>query len=562
MTMQEIIDGYTLVLKESCKANGLNYTGRLAALGNAIVSMFAEVHLKELSKMKSQAFLDTADEEHAIKHLGNLIKRMPPSYATGRVMFFGLVGAKIESGTEIRNELGISYATQSPAEIKKVIYAEKIISGDDTKIVLENTNTLPDFTCDIEWKPTSQYILTTNLYYISGDGGLVFFDTNMDEPINLVARDLANNIAGSKVTALIPNSCLVNPSAEATYDERELTVIRLENYGTIHVIVLEKPDDVLPNIEDSPEENTTCSNAILKWIRGLDRSAEGVSVVSSTDTDGTPILYFTEDDIAYFHEMKDLESITFAIKTSGSVNVMCNEFGADGNVAFNGYMQTIQQITGIDTIAKVAGTGITGGFEESLEEYKARGLEIMRNPYSGFSVYQIKKFITDQMSNIKYVWVKGADDVDVPKFFVYIYALNYSFSLSNEEEENIKTTILAIKPSDMGESFIEVKRPKIIPLTIKMVSIAPYTEDLIQEVKNNLISFFNNTDTFEKGIRKEDVYFVIKSSKIVGGIYPSSIITLQLLYTNDAGSEVEHDGSDEKGLFWKFGKLIIGEREI
>lgn len=598
MTVEEYISLYTSRIKEALRAKGIAYEGQVADICNALVSEFVEVHARSLSEIKKQMFINTADEEYAQKHLGNITKRKDPSQSKGQILFFGTVDTKIAKGTELVNQSGVVYETEEEATIKEKKYSLSIKEKNDREIILENTQELPDVFCDMTWKPEELYVTNppVSMFFSPGDdSGLVFFDYKIDIPLNLVAEvaeetDAAGNVttkgvAGSLVTAIFPIECQVGytvpvptdggdannpptvPESPTTFEE-QLTVTRIEDFGYFNVIVFRKPSTVIPDISGDKTSGPmrVSDSVVLKWQRELDRFEENVPMISRVEPDGSKILRVESEEVGYFHELKELSEVEFTVRSSDPVNVICKEFGEIGNVGFNGYLKTIRQITGVDVISMVIGGGIAGGYVETMPAYIERGLELRRNPYSGFSVYSIKRLLKDSVKSLKHVWIKGADNVDVEQFYTYIYALNSDFSLTTDEKEQIQDKILAIKPSDMVIEFIKIEEPTVRRVKVTVASIAPDTEDLRIEIKKNLESFFKDKDTFEKGVKREDVYFTIKEAKIGGSIYAEEVTGLTLSSVDASGEEKTYAGdvfeNDMKGVFWRFGSFFVGNEEV
>ena len=99
---------------------GGKYVGLVKAIGAGFASRLHEFSSK-LNFIEKQAFVESADKDYLYLHAGYLLPPKGAEVAEGFVVFFGVIGATVPAGTEIKDDNG-SYTTKSEGVVSRVSF--------------------------------------------------------------------------------------------------------------------------------------------------------------------------------------------------------------------------------------------------------------------------------------------------------------------------------------------------------------------------------------------------------------------------------------------------------
>lgn len=238
-------------------------------------------------------------------------------------------------------------------------------------------------------------------------------------------------------------------------------------------------------------------------------------------------------------ELVEGEDVTVTVDKSASVSVQANEAGTAGNRAFNDELKTKVTVDGINK--GVAVVSITGGADdEDVETYRNRVIKWQSNPQAPFNANGIKDHLLTEITNLKYVWVKGGE---LEEGQVKIFLLNKNDSLTGAESVLANELVSAAKPAQMRASNIETRLVTLLVTEVVISGLLPSNDELREQVKKNIQSLFE-IDLFEQGISVEQLESVI---------YRSS-------YNNQFVSEFTIDSGQCAATaysFWKLGSVTF-----
>lgn len=166
-------------------------------------------------------------------------------------------------------------------------------------------------------------------------------------------------------------------------------------------------------------------------------------------------------------------------------------FGQIGNLNANAQIRFQTPIVGIDDVATVDLNTIGGGSDaETLEDLRARNLDLQRNPIAMFNNAAIRRQaflvagvtrvfiqpITPAVGQVTVFFVRDNDASPIP---------------SGVEVQAVKDSILKILPShtDPNDVFVFAPTPAIV--NFNFTNITPDTPAMREAIENNLQQFFD-----------------------------------------------------------------------
>ena len=187
---------------------GFKYQGMIKSLGLAFASRVYEFKNK-LDWVKQQAFISTAEEEYLYLHAGKRLPILPGEKAEGLVIFYGIAGVNIESGTEIKVGQN-KYITLEEGTITPKTFSGVIVVNDNLATLVAPDHSITS--CSALVNNTVTKISTPNANTIQfyaetfADGSTVTIRVNKTSPIKVISEKIgeAYNLPfNSKVELII-----------------------------------------------------------------------------------------------------------------------------------------------------------------------------------------------------------------------------------------------------------------------------------------------------------------------------------------------------------------------
>lgn len=256
--------------------------------------------------------------------------------------------------------------------------------------------------------------------------------------------------------------------------------------GTIESVSLSGTINIADGVATLEEENQLTNTTAL--IDGVEKD---IMVV-----DGNTITF----DAQGFTQG---QSVTLVVSVA-TIQVVALESGVAQNRTLNTEMKIKKTIEGVNT--DCAALQIEGGKDaEDEEAYRQRVKEFIGNPQASFSkpniIFENKK----RQQSLKYVWIKGGEYVEGE---VLVVALNKEYNLTSFEIEQITKNTQAIAPANFNENAVSVDMPIVEEFTIVISDFLPTSESLRNEVKKNLLYYYDK-DNYEKDITEAEIEAVI-----------------------------------------------------
>jgi len=230
--------------------------------------------------------------------------------------------------------------------------------------------------------------------------------------------------------------------------------------------------------------------------------------------------------------LQDGETVQIITRHTATVQVTAVDSGIKGNRELNDVLKTKTTIENVDK--EVGVILIAGGKdEESVEDYRKRVEEFIRNPQSPFNDNNIEYTLLNGIGTLKYVWVKS-----VLEGTVQIIALNENMSLTQNEISTIVDKTKSIAPAQMDITAITATVPTVTGVQVVIQYLSPTSDGLKSAVEKN-IEYIYNTDMYEKGI---------SVSQLEATIYKTTNGAEQV----DSFTLVSGETAPTDNVFWKY----------
>jgi uncharacterized phage protein gp47/JayE len=228
-----------------------------------------------------------------------------------------------------------------------------------------------------------------------------------------------------------------------------------------------------------------------------------------------------------------------ATYTNGTGDVQSLDTGADTNLAGGSQLSFSTPVAGVDNTAVVEFEGLSGGTDtESLNDFRARYLERIRNPNTPFNVATIiatakevpgvtRVFVAETTPSLGQVTVRFTRDNDP------------SIIPTPTEVQTVKNQILTIKPANMQDQDVIVEAP--IPRVVNFIfqSLTPDTSTMRDAVNNSLDEFFKESTTL--GV---DVQQLAYNSAIFNTIDPQTGDKVTAFFLNDPTGDISINSNE------------------
>ena len=179
------------------------------------------------------------------------------------------------------------------------------------------------------------------------------------------------------------------------------------------------------------------------------------------------------------------------------VKIKCDEVGEKGNIEPLSELKLLFSDSTIDSIYTVY-NGLQGGRdEESLESYRSRYLNYLRQPQAYFNRSQTKALILEKFPKITNVYILDNYPLMHSIIFSVIDFDSPTLEVNEEYLEELKEYIMCISPIGTLTEAIEVKNVKKIEVCVSVTNIQPSTNSLQIAVKANIEEFFKSLEIGE-----------------------------------------------------------------
>jgi uncharacterized phage protein gp47/JayE len=215
-----------------------------------------------------------------------------------------------------------------------------------------------------------------------------------------------------------------------------------------------------------------------------------------------------------------------------TIDIDSDGVGADTNLENGAILNLASPIAGVDSIAYVQLTGITGGQDEETDpELLIRTEQSRANPVANFNPTAIEKEVRT---------IQGVTRVKVKRITPVIGAVTVLFMRDNDdnpipsasEVQEVKDVLDAITPAQSDLSDIVVTAPTAVPTDYIFSAISPDTPTMREAIGENLSAFYEDEVDFETDI-VEDKY----RSAIIDTIDPATgDILTSFTLTNPSGT--------------------------
>lgn len=225
--------------------------------------------------------------------------------------------------------------------------------------------------------------------------------------------------------------------------------------------------------------------------------SQGVSVVSAGANEPQYNKTFNPtiiDDLTIQYELDSVSAspatgtITFTF-LSALIPCQSQQFSSEVNLSPGHSLTLSGGITGIDTAAFVDADGFAGGADlESIENFRERFLEIIRNPVANFNVSAIKQKARE-IAGVTRVFVQEITP-NIGQVTIYFTRDNDNVIPTNADALLVKNKILEIKPANTSSNDVIVNPLVPVSTDFTFSSVIPNTDTMKQAVENSLDEFF------------------------------------------------------------------------
>jgi len=207
-----------------------------------------------------------------------------------------------------------------------------------------------------------------------------------------------------------------------------------------------------------------------------------------------------------------------AINMNGysDVLVRCKQSGSSANRLLGDEIDLKLIRGGLNQKASVI--SIQGGTDDETEdEYRTRVKNFIAKPQAPFNNNNIEAILLNNIKTLKYINIEGGEE---HPGVVHIYVTNYSFNLSDDEKNKCNDLIKKIQPPHLRSIDVEVREPLKNIQPVRISGVTPSYTELLEAMKIEIIKLFE-TDTYEKGISKQDIERRLYSINVEGIIVES-----------------------------------------
>jgi uncharacterized phage protein gp47/JayE len=221
-----------------------------------------------------------------------------------------------------------------------------------------------------------------------------------------------------------------------------------------------------------------------------------------------PITVTSEDSFTYEITGTPVTPATGSITaTADTANVEVESVGtgSDKNLGSGAKLSLKTPIAGVDDDAYVQFTKISGGTdEETIDEYRARVLEIYANPISNFNAADITK-IAKSIPGVTRVWVFDATP-DPGDCEIYFVRDNDDDIIPDPSEiSTVKDEILKIKTAPMRDEDVHVYAPTKVQVDFIFNDLDPDSQTMRDAIEDNLRLLFKDVPNVSEDLI-EDAY--------------------------------------------------------
>lgn len=192
-------------------------------------------------------------------------------------------------------------------------------------------------------------------------------------------------------------------------------------------------------------------------------------------------------------------------RSGGEIAVRALEPGAAGNIAAFTPLTLQTPVTGVDDDCAVNDENFVGGADqESVSEFRARLIDLIRNPISHFNASDIRR-VAKAVTTITRVFVDEATPAE-GQVTIYVMSDNEDDPIPNSAKiAEVKNAILSIKPANTSDADVIVGAPTKDTQNFVFSSITPDTPTMRESITEVLRQFF--AESAEVGVNvQQDAY--------------------------------------------------------
>ena len=196
---------------------------------------------------------------------------------------------------------------------------------------------------------------------------------------------------------------------------------------------------------------------------------------------------------------------SYFVMFANSVKVQSIAYGLDKNLDPYTKVTLQSPLANINDDAFVDYQGLTGAADrEGTEEFRARVLDVIRNPVAHFNVSDITR-VAKEVTGITRVFVNEATPA-AGQVTIYITTDNATDPIPNAGlVSDVKAKILTIKPANTSSSDVIVAAPAKKTVDFVFTALSPNTSTMRASIIENLKQFFADNTSVGADV-VEDAY--------------------------------------------------------